>query len=772
MHIFHPRYLLLLLITLFLGMIGFAQGLVINEVLSRNSNGVEDEDGDSSDWVELYNASTQPIDLDGFGLSDDLSDPLKWVLPSRIIAAGDYIVVFASGKDRSSIPLHSNFRIAGEGETLLLSSFDGGLLDEVIVPALEVDEAYARRAVIGAEQWVITPIPTPGASNIGNQLYFSHDEGFYEEDFELSVQSAFGDTIYFTRDGSIPSTTDEILSTSISITSRSGDPNIISEIETTPLLDDPVHQKWVSPKVELHKGNVLRFVTYSNGNRSSLVYTKTYFSDGLIQDRYTVPVVSLVCDSNSLFGHDLGIYIPGANFDQSNPVWSGNYTKRGRDWERDAHVAYFDQNGQSVINQDLGIRIHGGKTRNAAQKSFRLYARSEYGKSSFEYRFFEGRDHAEYSRLVLRASAGSWGRPTIINDALAQRIVKGLDFESQETQPVIVYLNGEYWGLYTMVDRIDERYIGYERGLAADSVFIWDWNQHEYDDIVTYAVENDMAVDADYQKVANEIDVSSFIDYNIAEQFFANIDWPANNSSHWRKLYDGKWRWIFFDLDAGFSDVNINMFERMMQELRPDRGNEPDVNASALYRNLLANENFKNRFIDRYTELLRTTFSADSILLKLKNIEDVYRPEIQLHAERWNYPERESQWSKAVSQRIRAFLDARPCIVRDQLVDFFKLDSIDFTCISNLDIENLIGIAPNPNSGAFSISNESDNAISFLGIEVFDAVGQSIYSNCGGVLASEGQFSVQLDNVSCGLYFLKIDTRYGVVGKRILINRY
>jgi len=742
---------------------------VINEVLSRNSSGIEDEDGDSSDWIELFNASNQSVSLEGYGLSDDPSDPLKWIFPARSIAAGEFILIYASGKDRLSTQLHSNFRISGDGEPLLLSSFDGSRLDEVLVPALEENEAYARRTN-GAQQWTKTPFLTPGSSNIGNELVFSHAEGFYESDFELSIQGSFGDTIYFTRDGSIPTQFDEVYNSSLSITSRAGDPNVFSEIVTTPNLQDPIHQTWVSPMTELHKGNVLRFASYGDGYRSSPIYTKTYFTDGLLSDRYTTPVVSLVCDSSSLFGHDTGIYIPGVNFDPSNPVWTGNYTKRGSSWERDAHIAYFDHDGKSVINQNLGIRIHGGKTRNVAQKSIRLYARSEYGKRKFKYQFFKGRNHTDYKRLVLRSSAGSWGGPTIINDALAHSIVEKLDFESQKTQPVTVYLNGEYWGLYTLIDRVDERYVEYETGIESDSVDLWDWlPSQDFPALVNYVEAKDLSVEANYNYVASRVDIDNFIDYNIAQQFFANVDWPANNNSQWRLNTSGKWRWIFYDLDAGFNFTHKNMFEHMMFEPTPDGSYHPDVFASALYRNLLDNDQFVKKYVSRFSELLSTTFSTNSTMSKLLEIEASYQPEMELHASRWSYPSSEGQWSSLVRERIGSFLVERPCIVYEQMVSFFNLDKSLFACDTDV-FTNEITIFPNPSNGVLQIENDSPNLLLITHIEIFNILGQTVLKDSGETLPAGGRHQIDLGEVVNGVYILTFKAGSEIIEKKIVLR--
>jgi len=767
--IFH-RLLSVMLFSIFIGLASVAQSIVINEVVSANNAGLEDEDGDSSDWIELFNRSNQGVNLQGFGISDDLSEPMKWLLPAKTLEPGEHLVVFASGKNRGgSGELHTNFRVSSSGEDLLLSDALGAIIDQLYVPELMQDEAFAR-VYSGASQWTITPDPSPGSSNIGNKLTFSHEEGFYNEAFSLEVQGDFGDTIYFTRDGSVPTPADEIFNLSLRIAPRIGDENRLSEIVSTPDLDDRFHQNWVSPTSELHKGHVLRLASYVGGQRSSPVYTKTYFADGFLEDRYTIPVVSLVSDSNSLFSQDSGIYVQGVNFDQTNPVWTGNYTQRGIEWERAAHISYFERSAESAINQDLGIRIHGGKTRNAAQKSFRLYARSKYGDGSLRHQFFKTRNHDNYKRIVLRTSAGAWGGPTMINDALGHRIAKDLDFESQEMRPVIVYLNGEYWGLYTLIDRIDENYVGYEMGIDSDSVEFWDWlpNQ-DFPSLVDFVEANDLSIASNYNYVESKVDISSLIDYNITQQFFANLDWPANNSAQWRINNSGKWRWVLYDLDAGFNFTDKNMFEYMMFEPNEDGSFNADYFASALFRNLLDSDLFVDRYVSRFSELLSTTFNSDSTLVYLREIEALYQPEVAKHAARWAYPESEAQWKNLVSENIRSFLVARPCIVLDQMVDFFDLDKDKFSCVP-VTYTDQINVFPNPSSGSVFIENNSNTILSVSRGVVFNVLGQPVVENIGEILVAGERLLVNLEGQSDGVYILTFIAGTEKVEKKFILG--
>ncbi len=751
----------------------FGQSLVLNEVVSKNENGVEDEDGNTSDWIELFNTTSQPIDLGQYALSDDETVPEKWVFPSISLGSSEYLLVFASGKDRrGGAILHTNFRISSGGESIVLSKLNGERVDHVAVPFLGDDEAYARIGDAGAN-WARTPLPTPRAANIANQLIFSHEEGFYPGPFNLDIQAVSSDTIFFTRNGEYPTPFDEFYAGPLSIESRSDDPNVFSEIVTTASSSELSYQAWQSPPVNIHKGHVLRFASFRSGKRTSPVYTKTYFADGELEERFTTPVISLVLDSNSLFNYDTGIYVTGANFDDSSPLnieFSGNSFEKGREWERAVNFTYFDLDGKSAVSQAAGIRIHGGKTRQAAQKSFRVYARSAYGASEFEHQFFDDRDHESYKRLVIRTSTGAWGGTSIINDVLANRIAQDLNFESQKSRPVIVYLNGEYWGLYTLMDRIDEHFLSYKTGILQGSIELWDWTQTDYRSLVDFVEENDLSIDVHYQTVLDQIDIDNFIDYNIAQQFFANKDWPANNSIHWKEKPNGKWRWIFYDLDAGFTFPEEDMFEHMMFEPPASGGFDANVFASALYRNLLENEDFVDRYVARFSELLVTTFNKDSTLIKLSKVTEIYDPEISVHAQRWGEPVSQLEWRDLVSTEIAQFLVTRPCTVRDQLMQFFDLDQVGFECTTVLDIDDIV-VFPNPTNGNFNLQNKSESNRSLSNVEVYNTIGQLVFTKAGEILMPGGRSQVQLPTLPNGLYILAFEIDGQRIVKRIALSR-
>ena len=705
------------------------QTVVINEFMAKNSNTIQDEDGDFSDWIELYNTSDSTINLLNYCLSDNINNPAKWVFPEVHILPHSFMLIFASDKNiLDTTELHTNFKISASGEELLLTNNSGVLIDQTDPVELSSDQSYCR-VPDGSTNWIVSNTPSPNATNnYSNQLIFSHQEGFYSTCFLLSINSVLGDTVYYTLNGDIPTENSNVFCDSLLIQDKSTDPNIISEIPTTPEQNLISYKAWESPRETIDKATILRCASYRNGVRTSKIYTKTYFVDNEIVGKYSIPVISLITEDGNFFNADSGIYVPGIHFDLNNPEFTGNYFMSGEDWEREIHIEYFEPSGKLGFSQDAGVRIHGGKTRHAAQKSLRLYARNEYGKKYFNYRLLPNRQVNKYKRFLLRTTMGDWGGQTIIKDVLAQNISATLNVDYQEFQPVIVFLNGEYWGIHTIRDRIDERYIEYLYNIDKDSVEFQEDGSVAYDNLIEFIENNSLINNSNYEYVKTLIDINNYIDYTIAELFFNNYDWPANNMKLWRKIPDGKWRWILYDIDAGFGDENYNM---LRHATRNDSSitwpNSPS--STFLFRNLLQNELFKTEFINRYAEILNNDFGTDIMTNKLNSIKNIYSPEIISHVNRWNYPNSLDKWEEDIENNILSFIEKRPCAVREHIMNFFKLTTFDFDCNcsvpAGMEPEQFI-IAPNPNNGKFYLSNNNSN-IRDAKVVIYNMNGQIIH---------------------------------------------
>lgn len=745
------------------------QGVLINEFVAKNNNGIQDEDGDFSDWIELYNSTGTPINLVNYRISDDSSDINKWIFPEVVILPNSYLLVFASGKNRvNTAELHTNFKLSATGEDLFLSNNIGVIIDQVIPVSLSSGESYGR-IPDGSSNWFVIDTPSPNYSNNGsNLLTFSHQEGFYTSPFSLTIDQLLTDTIYYTLNGDIPTVNSNVFTGSLLVDYRSAQPNTISEIPTSPDQALISYKAWESPTVLIDKATVLRCASYNNGVISSKIHTKTFFVDDEIMNKYTMPVISLVTEEGNLFNADSGLYVPGENFNSNDPEWSGNYFMRGSNWERDVHVEYFKDDGTLCFSQDAGMRIHGGKTRHASQKSLRLYARNEYGKEHFNHRVFPQSQVNEYERLILRTTMGDWEQQTMIKDIVAQNISSSLNVDHQDFQPAIVYVNGEYWGVHTIRDRIDERFIAYTHNINRDFVEFMEWNI-DYHNLMEFVENNDLSFSSNYQYVISQIDVDNYIDYMIAEQFFKNYDWPANNMKLWREIPNGKWRWVFYDIDAGFGDVNYNMlYHTTSTDNAIDWPNPPS--STLLFRSLLENDMFKSQFIARYAEILNNEFAVDVMASKLDSIQNLYSFEIADHIDRWNYPNSYSSWEEDIENDILYFLEHRPCIVRSQIMSYFSLPSFEFECGDTPALSEDLILAPNPTTGKFFIFNNNTDIVN-ASIAIASVNGQVVYKENNVDLMRGERKYFDLMYLSNNTYVLQIVANDYFAQKKVIVAK-
>ena len=532
---------------------------------------------------------------------------------------------------------------------------------------------------------------------------FSHEAGFYTQEISLQISVDHPDaTIYFTTDGSVPDTGSEIYEAPLQLASRAGDPNVVSEIPTNNLQEGhPYRENWLPPSGEVFKIHVIRAVAYLPNLNSGDVVTASYIVDEQGLSRYSMPVFSLAVNPEDFWGED-GIYVPGATGE--------NFNQRGREWERDIHIEFYEDSGERVLAQNGGARIHGGSTRNRPRKSLRLYARSDYGESWFNYPFFPDKPVNRHKRFLLRNSGNDWSE-SVFRDAFIQRIFQNnTNIDMQHSRPAIVFINGEYWGIHNIRDRYDHRYLQEHYGVDNERVTILENNavldsgseegRQHFLNLRTHILLRDMADPDEFAWVEERMDMHNFIDYQVFNIYARNTDWPGNNVRFWRyndgtpdgeepHPLDGRWRWMAFDLDFGFSlnfdyvlnfgaayggnDAFHNTLEFATDPSGPGWPNPPW--STSMLRNLLDNPGFRNDFINRFADHLNTSFRADQVLSVLDGFITKFEPEMEEHIHRWNEPAPD-HWLEDLS-RIETFALQREDAMRDIINGFFEAGGIE-----------------------------------------------------------------------------------------------
>jgi hypothetical protein len=603
-----------------------------------------------------------------------------------------------------------------------------------------------------------------GISNARPGLIFSHPQGFYTSDFNLSVTNIpLGAELHYTIDGLTPDLNSPEYSAPIPVASRNNAPNAISLIPTNPLDTPYPWYVWMPPLNPICKANIIKFKLFYNGQPLDETTTLTYFVDSIITQRYhDFAVLSLVTDSLNLFGYDSGIYVPGLHYDLG-PSWSwwggdnANYLMRGDEWERPANLTFFEGNGTPAFQQDVGIRIHGGGTRVYPQKSLRIYARSEYGQSKINYRFFPEKDVDQFKRVIFHNNGQDFINGSM-NDVIADVLVRHLDLDLQSFRPAIVFINGEYWGMHSIRDRLDEYYLEYSHGTDPDNVDIIEGNGDaengdtlNYRALIHFIEENDLLDDENYGYVETQIDIPAYIDYVISKQYMASDDWPGNNVTCWRERTEGsKWRWFFYDNNTAFWFTDENSIARSIAAGGTQWPN-PDW-STLILRNLLRNNNFKQQYIDRFEYHLQNTFTPERIVHYIDSITDMITPVLEEHIQRWNYPESIASRDECIAH-MKQFAVDRPAVIRHELETI-----VGYNYQSDSDQNLLVYYS----AGQIQISIPLTETVSY---RIIDIEGRCLGQ---GELSGRSQYAIP-SPIKAGVMLVQITLSGKVTSKKVVV---
>ncbi len=775
--------------TIILMKLSVSQQLVINEFMSINNNALQDEFGDYPDWIEIYNPSQQTVNLLNWCLTDDPDDLEKWSFPYLLIESGDFILVFASGKDTTtSQNIHTNFKIKSEGEQLILSDSNGIIIDQTEAIELGYDQSFGRLPD-GSEHFEIFYTSSPGTSNnnniILNNLTTSHPAGYYIDSVTLEIYSSNPeDVIHYTLDGFSPTSESPVYNSPIHFNSGNSSAANISQIPTTPLEGPwPLPQFiWKQPGDNLFYADVIRYRSFAGQNPSSEIFSKSYFINDSIFSRFNFPVISIILDSGNFYDYDTGIYIPGKRFDELGWDWwpEGNYMNSGEEWERYAHVELFEINGDISLSQDCGVRIHGGWSAVMPQKSLRLTARNKYGgDNDFNYPFFPGTEHDEYKNFVLRNSGNDF-LYTHFRDAFLQSLLSGLDMELQAFRPSVVFINGNYWGIHGIRERYDEYYFDRHFDVDKDSLIIVNvcglqeiGNNQDYTDMINFIENNSLEVQSNYEYIKTKIDILNFTDYHIAEIYFGNNDWPCNNNRAWKTMDpDSKWRWLIFDLDFGFGYNNDYQYNSLEDALTVNSPYYYNCDCSTfLLRKLLENDEFKQSFIDRYAYHLNTTFHKDTVTNKINEFVTLLDNEMHYHIQRWHYPQTYTQWMNENEAMIE-FAIKRPCFCAEHVKTKFNLDEFEFNCdtlfLNSFNKQLHFKVYPNPGDGIFYLENL--NMLPYkTEVKVINTTGRQVANYKFNFERYEAK-KFNLSELGSGLYLIIISIDNSVYTEKIIIE--
>lgn len=750
---------------------GYSQNLFINEFMASNNNVVSDDDGDYEDWIEIVNLGSSPINLLDFGLSDHLSQPYKWTFPANVLNPGEFMIIWASGKDKTdpSQELHTNFSISSSGEDIFITDPAGNLIDHVPPIAVPTNTSYGR-SPDGSNDWLfyLSGNASPEFSNnnmtgvpqLTAPPWFSHTSGFYADHFLLNLSHANPNaTIYYTLDGSwpdennlngntyfyknqypeLPGQTTGILQEDTIFTNLYQNAIAIEDWENKQNDLSMKSSTWhhspdYLPNYIIKKATIVRAKAVIAGLSSETV-THTYFVSENNTINHDLPILSLNINKPDLFDYYDGINNAGEDFDiwrsiapnsSINGHRPANYRRRGLPYERKANIVYFS-NQQTVLNQNVGIRIHGGVSRARRNKTFRIYARSIYdSNNALNYAFFGNENSNSFKRLITRNS-GNDSYSTFFRDALMQETVKHMLFDVQDYQPIVTYINGEYWGLANIRERYDKHYIERYYGIAENELDFLDRNAHPTEGSNNHFIQmrnfisnNDMTDSANFAQVKEMMDLENYADYLIANVFIRNTDWPGNNIRYFRKQtnqydpnapygHDGRWRWMLFDTDHGFGfagQPNSHMHNTLAFATATNGPSWPNPPwSTVITREVLKNQDYQHYFLNRFADMLNTAFQSHRILNLMDSISQLYTNEIQLHSERWNVM---TDWLDEIAD-VEEFILERPFYQWLHLKSYFQLggtytldidvsdENHGYVALNTIEIQpNTVGVSNHP----------------------------------------------------------------------------
>ncbi len=573
-------------------------------------------------------------------------------------------------------------------------------------------------------------------------VVFSAEGGFYDDVFALQLfNNNTQNHIRFTTNGNRPTAQSSLYEEPLLL-----DCSKYSRSEIYTILNCP-EQDFFLPDSIRHCIVIRAAVFDENDSCVSQVVTNSYFISALGCDTHGLPAVSLCADSLDLFDYEIGIFVPGIHFDPLSPYLSGNYFMKGREWERLTNVEFYEIDNRG-FKQQLGLRTHGKQSRWRSQKGYSLYAREEYGHKRINYKLFETTSIASFKRLALRPYMSAWNGSGC-KDYICNRIVEPLDVESLSSRPCVLFINGEYWGIYYVEEKPDEHYLADHLGVDKDDVtIIKEWVETDcgdpanFDALYAWMEQADLSDDEQYAYAEAHIDISSFIDYFVFEIFVENLDWPAANLRCWQEG-NGKWRWIFYDGDACLEEQGLDAFANATYV--GDAIWPSSRRATLFFRRLLENDQFETDFANRFNELAITTFAYPNTKPYFDTIKAALQYEVPNQTHRFGSPSSYSSWLYYSMAVINNFLMDRPVSILASLNEFLSIEPL---------LINDFEIYPNPSYGEIHLRLDAEG-MSAHEVGIFDMIGRKVFMM--PCLLKEGRNEITFNpNLSPGVYIIKV----------------
>lgn len=606
------------------------QSLLITEFQAINNSTIADEYGEYNDWIELYNNTSEAIDLNGYYMTDSIGAPTKFqflATEGELVIEPDSFIVLWADNEVEQGKSHLGFKLSGSGEEIGLYSPTIELIDNITFGQQYVDISFGRNPG-NISQWVYFSILTPGKINSNQFDYgivkppvFNIPGGFYNSTQSITINhDNIGDIVYYSLNNSLP---DEL-----------------SDIYTGP--------------ISISNTEVVRAISYHDGYLPSTVKSNIY----IMNESFALPVLAIIMDSLDLYGSK-GIY--------SNP-WN-----EGIEWERFCQLQYFID-GKLDMQANSGIRIQGGNSVGMAKKSFRLFFRSDYGNGKLEYPLFGPNTVSSFENIVVKAGYDddiTTSTGTLLRDVLSVDLWNKTGGLSTNSNWAMLYLMDKFWGLYNLRESVNEHFVMSHTGLT-DFDFIRFGRTgpdvkygtiDEWSKLENLVNSLDFTTDEAFYSISQEVDMEYLINFTAFMHCSQYRGWTWNASAYKDRSPDGRWRWLIWDTDRSFTSRSWNGFNEAQSTWAEKWTN---FILKALYQNDI----FNQKLIARISDLLNTTFLPDNAIEVLDSLYTIVNLEMHREIARWKPSN--TYWNDNV-ENVRVFLRDRPDYLKNQLIDRFEL---------------------------------------------------------------------------------------------------
>ena len=593
-------------------------GLVINEVMNSNYSYLAQNGNNYYDWIELYNNSKETINLKDYYLTTTTNNPKKYKLPDVELKPDSYYILMASGDTNLSNNSykHTNFKLS-DNEGLFLYK-NNKVIDSMFISNIPVGNSYGRSSNSGLYYF---SSPTPGKVNGSGNMQISYtplfnkEAGVYNNVENLELVINCPGKLYYSTDGSYPS-------------------------------------KTYSSPLNLKSTTVIKALCSESGKANSKIVTNSY----IINENHTLPVLSISIspsDYSSILSH----------------AWTTGY-------EKSAYAELFEEGNSFSI--PAGLKLFGGSARSERKKSYAITFKKKYGKGSLNYQVFDNRDNSVYDTLVIRSGSQD-NNKAIIRDILGTSLVDGkINVDVQAYKSVILYINGKYYGVYFIREKVDENFIAAHYnvdGTKSDIIRIDGGviygSRTKYNKLISYINSHDLSKKEYYDEISKMIDIDSVIDYWVAEAYVTNNDIINCKMFTNPDVNDGKWKYIFYDLDYALYNYFVNYYSFSTKSSGMGSRGIP----TTILRNLMKNSEFKKKYTERVAFQLKEVWNQERIMEKYNEILNELEPEMDRDLARWGRTR--SEWNYELG-RLKTYIEKRESYMKSQTKSFFNLSNSEY----------------------------------------------------------------------------------------------